>query len=343
MTRLLALLSGDVPGLAMSELKSILYVLTGVEEVEPLGQRLVKLDVDRDLAWSIVWRSAYVKEVVDLAIWGWGPGGLSGLVMDESPILSAAHSFAVRVAKIGGARYDKMGLERVLGGVIKSRYPRLKVSLESPSLVVRAYATGEGVYAGPLLAKQDYKTLNARRPKNRPFKHPSALVPRLARCMVNLARVRPGGRIIDPFAGTGSIPMEAADLGYRVVAIELNRRIASGCLSNLKWSRHSDRVDVVCGDAASPPLRGVFQGVVTDPPYGRSTKLSERDLKKLYLKAFSEAASLLGKGCRVVTAVPEQRLNPEVLEEVGLRLLERHPLRIHSSLTRVVCVYGVKA
>lgn len=339
MKRLLALLSGEAPGLALSELKSILHTIRGYGEVEMISERLALINSELRDAEVIAGRAAYVKELVEPIIYSPSFEEREGLITLESDVLNSASSFAVRALRLGEIDCNRAEVERRLGGVVLSLYPHLRVDLTSPEVVIQAYVTAGGIYAGPLLSRQDYGRLEARRPKNRPFRHPSALMPRLARCMVNLTRARPGGWIIDPFAGTGSIPMEAADMGYRVVAVEVKRWIAKGCLLNLKWSGQIGRVELICGDAASLPLRGVFQGVATDPPYGRSTQLSDRNIRRLYLNAFTTVSSLLKRGSRVVTAVPQQRVEPQLLEEAGLKLLEQHPIRIHSSLTRVVCIY----
>ncbi len=341
MKRILALLSGDAPKLALSELRSILYILSGSDYVERLTDRLVQLDSSIGDARIITCRSAYVKELIEPILYHSELYVGCEVDVGESETLKTARSFAVRAVRLGGVKFDSVAVERWIGGLVKSSYPHLRVDLSKPDVLVHAFITEKGLYAGPLLARLNYRVLESRRPKMRPFRHPSALMPRLARCMVNLTRARPGGWIIDPFAGTGSIPIEAADMGYKVLAIELKGWIARGCLLNLKWSGHADKVGLVCGDAVKPPLRGVFHGVATDPPYGRSTQLGGRDIQQLYLDAFSSTANLLEAGSRIVAAIPQQRIDPTLLEEIGLRLLEQYPIRIHSGLTRVVCIYSV--
>lgn len=341
MRRLLALLSGETTGLALSELKSILHIIRGEEKVENFTDRLVYIEAGLEDAAKITLRSAYVKSIIVPIIYAPQADLFSDVYVDESDILLGAKSFAVRALRLGGVKCDSAEVERWLGEILIDRYPNLRVNLSAPEVMIHAYMSGRGVVGGPLVSQSSYKELEARRPGKRVFRHPSALMPRLARCMVNLTRVRPPGWLIDPFGGTGSIPIEAALLGYRVIPIELKRWIARGALQNLKWIQCNDKVDVICGDATHPPLRGPFHGVATDPPYGRSTKLSDRNLRRLYLKAFSAIVEILERGSRIVAALPQQQVESSLLEEVGLRLLEQHPIRIHSSLTRVVCVYSL--
>ena len=338
MTTLIAQLSGEHPALAYSELQSILHILGVTSTIERPHSRLALFNANMDAGAQLVSRAAYVKMVAECVL----SASLSDVGARGDPrwseLLARAESFAVRAVRMGDAPISSMMAEKLVGALIKRAYPHLRVNLSSPSLWVVAFITRDQLYAGPIVSRIDSKGFEERRPGRRPFRHPSAMMPRLARCMVNLARVRPGGWIIDPFAGTGSIPIEAALLGYNLVAIELKSWIARGCLRNLKHFGLENSTQVICGDATRPPLRGRVDAAVTDPPYGRSTQLGGRELHDLYLEAFEALVNLLPKGGRVVTALPKERFAPEILSYVGLRIIETHPIRVHSGLTRIVCV-----
>ncbi|HXQ48273.1 MAG TPA: hypothetical protein VN842_00630, partial [Thermoplasmata archaeon] len=70
------------------------------------------------------------------------------------------------------------------------------------------------------VAAVDRRAVSARRLSALPFRRPVGLDPRLARAAANLARVRPGDRVVDPFVGTGALLAEAALLGARIVGID---------------------------------------------------------------------------------------------------------------------------
>ncbi|NIP34812.1 MAG: methyltransferase domain-containing protein, partial [Thermoplasmata archaeon] len=69
---------------------------------------------------------------------------------------------------------------------------------------------------------------------HRPFSHPISLHPKYARAMVNLAKVPLGGRILDPFCGTGGVLIEAALLGYEPLGSDIDPRMVEGSRRNLE-------------------------------------------------------------------------------------------------------------
>ena len=72
----------------------------------------------------------------------------------------------------------------------------------------------------------------AREPRRRPFRRSVALAPRKARCLVNLSGVQAGQTLLDPFCGTGSIPIEAALMGVRTVAADVDPVVVAGAARN---------------------------------------------------------------------------------------------------------------
>jgi 16S rRNA (guanine(966)-N(2))-methyltransferase RsmD len=90
----------------------------------------------------------------------------------------------------------------------------------------------------------------------------------------SLAPELPGSSVMDLFAGTGSLGIEALSRGAdRTVFVERNRGALDVLRDNLVRARLSDRAEVVASDAASflsnPPSRvaGPFDLVLADPPY----------------------------------------------------------------------------
>ncbi|MEM9374160.1 MAG: RsmD family RNA methyltransferase, partial [Planctomycetota bacterium] len=89
----------------------------------------------------------------------------------------------------------------------------------------------------------------------------------------NLLRGHPeDGAVIDLFAGTGAMGLEAASLGApRVVLVEKDRRVASVIEKNIASVGAEDICEVITGDALGPaaltrcprPVHLVFM----DPPY----------------------------------------------------------------------------
>ncbi|MEM1598077.1 MAG: methyltransferase [Pyrobaculum sp.] len=145
-----------------------------------------------------------------------------------------------------------------------------------------------------------------------------------ARLMANLARVKPGQVVWEPFVGTGAIAYEVEKLGGRVVGGDLD-------VEALRLAIKNTGGDVVQADATAPPLRIKFDAVVTDPPYGRLTK-STTELRAL-LNRFVEAATQhVKRGGYLVFASPIY---------VDLPYLKSCAMYLHGGLYRVVYILRV--
>ncbi|MDE1819576.1 MAG: methyltransferase domain-containing protein [Euryarchaeota archaeon] len=179
----------------------------------------------------------------------------------------------------------------------------------------------------------------ARRAKNRPFRKPVTLPPRLARALVNLARVPLGGTVLDPFCGTGAILAEAADLGYDVSGADRDAEMVRGSLRNLS-AQGIAPARMVQSDIGRLPsaLEGQkFDGVVFDPPYGRASGTGGEGSEKVLSDTLARLPELLSPGGRAAFLVH----GPELLPELPSTLRREELLvgeRVHRSLTRWVVV-----
>ena len=91
-----------------------------------------------------------------------------------------------------------------------------------------------------------------------------------------------GRRVLDLFAGTGQLGIEALSRGARsAVFVDARRDAAATVKENLKITGLSDRARVVQGDAMSflASCREKFDHIFLDPPYG--AKLWENSLDSI--------------------------------------------------------------
>jgi putative methyltransferase (TIGR01177 family) len=216
------------------------------------------------------------------------------------------------------------------GGSIDLDDPRRRFwTISGPGGAERA-----AVEVGPV----DRPRMEERRMPKLPYRRPVSLPPRLARVAVNLARVRPGDRVVDPFVGTGALLLEAAVLGARVSGGDLDPEMVRGTLRNLAaFGYEPERLAVV--DAASPfrpPGEGRWDAIVTDPPYGRASGTRGEDPVELLARALPGWAERLRPGGRVSVVVAG---GPDPLREPWVRL-HSIPDRVHRSLTREFRVYA---
>lgn len=172
-----------------------------------------------------------------------------------------------------------------------------------------------------------------RRPRRRPFFHPAAIFPKLSRALVNMSGCREGETFLDPFAGTGSLPLEASLVGAKVVAMDQAEKMARGGASNM---RHfgQEWLGYVRADFRAMPFTEV-DAVATDVPYGRASSTrgtSPAEIVELFLSA---AAVILKPGRRLVLMHQKEVLVPEA---PAFALLEEHDLHIHKLLTRTISI-----
>src|SRR3546814_512648 len=81
----------------------------------------------------------------------------------------------------------------------------------------------------------------------------------------------PGARVLDLFAGTGALGLEAVSRGAReALLVERDPRLAGSLRDTIARLKGEDRVEVACADALawlrSPPARQ-FDLVFVDPPF----------------------------------------------------------------------------
>jgi len=231
---------------------------------------------------------------------------------------------------------DSMTFERKLCKMIQNQ-TKAKVNLKAPDKTFLGVLANEKFIFGLKLVEILPKPFIERRPKKKPFFHPSAMQAKLARCMVNLARPKTGEVVFDPFCGTGSMLIEAALIGCKVLGLDVQRRMVRGALRNLKYFRVNPE-GVIVADSRNPPIATV-DCVVTDPPYGRSATTIKRTTKQLVEDLLLAVHSILSKRGKVCIATPKT-LNVKALgEALNYKHLESHFVYIHRSLTREIAVF----
>lgn len=160
----------------------------------------------------------------------------------------------------------------------------------------------------------------------RAFLGPTTMDNELAVIMCNIAQVRPGDFVYDPFCGTCSILITATAMGCYCLGADLDLKILRG--KKMKSYVDSYRqyglqyCDLVWQDINAPALGspGAIDHIITDPPYqirasGRTgddgaknndfgANCERCSAAKLYLRLVQTAAKLLRKGGRLVFWLP---------------------------------------
>jgi len=341
--KLFFLLSGENPSLPASEVKAILESEGySYSQVQVLDQTL-RLEAELDSVKSVQVRSAYTRVCAqELFV---ADANLTDIAKvasetDFKSVLKPGESFLVRINRIknyADEALNTMTLEIKLGRQILNLTEETKVNLKNPDKTFIGIITDEKLVFGLKLTEITTKTFSERRPRKKPFFHPSAMPSKMARCMVNLAHGKAEALVLDPFCGTGSSLIEATYIGCRAVGIDAQRRMVFGCRRNLRFFNISPE-GLMLADARQLPLFRV-DCVVTDPPYGRSASTLKSTTKQLVQEVLAASYALLGVGQRICIASPKT-LNIRTLGiELGYRHVESHFAYIHRSLTREICVF----
>ncbi|THU81691.1 hypothetical protein K435DRAFT_873053 [Dendrothele bispora CBS 962.96] len=88
--------------------------------------------------------------------------------------------------------------------------------------------------------------------------------------MANQTLASPGKLIYDPFLGTGSMAYPVAYFGAQVFGSDIDGRQMRGKVHRAYFEQQPSTVDLLTFDIIHNPWRcgGLFDAIVTDPPYG---------------------------------------------------------------------------
>lgn len=342
MANLFFLLSGEHEDLPVSELKAILETEGYAYRVREKLDQVLRLEADPSCI-EVLKRRAALTRLCAMELFTCEAEtssiikALSSAGLDKA--LRENESFAVRVkhVKTHASEIDGMMLEKKLGELILRNMPRVRVKLKHPDKTLVGILTSEKFVFGLKLAEIPAAPFVQRRPRKRPFFHPSAMQAKLARCMVNLAQPKTGDLVLDPFCGTGTTLIEAELIGCRALGVDVQRRMARGTLRNV--AHFSIKPEgMVVADARSLPLKEV-DCVVTDPPYGTSSTTLKRTTTQVIEEVLTAVYGLLKNGRRVCMAAPRKLNIVQVGTGLGYKHIESHFVYVHRSLTREVIVF----
>jgi tRNA (guanine10-N2)-dimethyltransferase len=337
------LLSGENPSLPAAEVKAILEAEGYPYSDASCLDQILRLTAALDSVKVVQIRSAYTRVCAqELLITNATYSDIAKATakINFTQIIAPGESFVVRINRIknyADNEINTMTLEIKLGGQILRQTPNVKVNLKNPDKTLIGIITDNKLILGLKLTDITSKTFSERRPRKKPFFHPSAMPSKMARCMVNLSHAKAECVLLDPFCGTGTSLIEATFIGCRAIGIDAQRRMAVGTKKNLAYFNIAAE-GVLLADSRKIPLTKV-DAIITDPPYGRSSSTLKSTTKQLVTDVLRASYELLGVGQRICIASPKT-LNITLLgEELGFRHVESHFAYVHATLTREIAVF----
>lgn len=307
------LLSGEATSIPEAEAKALFLAYDPGSRFESPEKRVILVESEAD-PYRVSSRVAFSRRV----------GLLLGDPLDATDIVSGKRVRFRNFDLNPGLRPPDP--ESSMGGL------EVKVDLKNPDYEI-TLVRGTKNYLALTTPGSMRQTWSKRRPRRRAFFHPSAIFPKLSRALVNLSRCKEGQVFLDPFSGTGSLPIEAAEIGARVVASDQVARMVRGSLANMnhfgqRW------MGVLRADAYIHPLRRA-DAVATDVPYGRASSTRGSDQRDLIDGALASIAPMLEEGSRMVLMHSSQvavRSTHEMVVEEELQLY------VHRLLTRTITI-----
>ncbi|MBS7633424.1 methyltransferase domain-containing protein [Candidatus Bathyarchaeota archaeon] len=342
MTRLFLTLSGEHEALPFAEVKAILEAENHAYKIVEVLDQLVRLDAEIDSLRIIANRAAYTRIcglellccTADLNVIL-----KSFASADFSRFLRNGETFAVRVKHVKrySPQIDGMLLEKKLGTIILKCAEGARVNLKKPDKTFVGVLTSKKFVFGLKFCEVLPKSFVERRPRRKPFFHPSAMQAKLARCMVNLSRPKRLDVVLDPFCGTGTMLIEAALLGCQAIGLDVQRRMVRGSRRNLEHFGITS-AEVVLADMRKMPITKV-DCVVTDPPYGVSSSTLKQSPTQLVKCFFQNISHILDQGKYICIAAPTKMKITQIAANLDYKHLESYKVYVHRSLTREVAVF----
>lgn len=152
--------------------------------------------------------------------------------------------------------------------------------------------------------------------------------PKLAQIMINLAGLKEGSVIYDPFCGVGTIMQEALLNDYKAVGSDANSAQIDNCKNNLDWiskkyiltypdfkifqsdSAHaykkisSNSIDAIITETTLGPI-------YNKAPNGQQMRQNFKEIEKLYLRFFQNSKIILRNKAKIVFTVPAYQIKPD--------------------------------
>ena len=249
-------------------------------------------------------------------------------------------TFAVRVKRFK-SEIDTVAMEREIGALILQNCDNIKVNLTKPNSLIRVVSFQDDLYVAIEKIKLNKKHFEESKPHKRPFFYPGSMNPKLARCMVNLSRIKSGELLLDPFCGTGGILIEAGLIGCKLVGSDVYWKMQNGTAINLDYYGIKDYRTFHL-DVRELKMYEKVSAVVTDPPYGISTSTGDVDGNEIFIEFLKVIYDNMKDTAYLCMASPHYIDLKPMVDECGFEIEEQYEIKMHKSLTRIISVIKKK-
>ena len=203
-----------------------------------------------------------------------------------------------------------------------------KVNLENAETFIEIILLGKKAYVCKLIW-QNKEDFESRKAHLKPVLIPTAMMPKMARALVNIVRA---DNIIDPFCGAGGILVEAGLIGVKSKGYDIDKKVLAMARESLNNEKINKKMYMLKIQDATK-LKNL-KNIVTDLPYGKSSKMSDQmdGLYSKFIKNISGRSVIVFPDWIDFRKILKNNLNKKLKVE---KIIDCY---VHKSLTRKIVV-----
>src|SRR3990167_6856788 len=189
------------------------------------------------------------------------------------------------------------------------------VNLDKPKTTIH-FIIGKKIFLTKKLWGDESGKYKKREPNKRPAFHPATLKPKMARLQIDI----------------------------QTIASDFDPKSLSGAKANVKFYKKFGNVNFLKSDVKDldKHLKQV-DAIVTDPPYGRSSRVGAKSVLKLYQIFLNSSAKVLKKNGHVSFLYPHYIKVNKLINKKKWKTIAKSEIYAHGGLTRKILVLKLKS
>lgn len=212
------------------------------------------------------------------------------------PEMQDAASFRISSHRHGNHTFSSQQVMAAAGAAINAHWGT-PVNLKNFAVELRVDVVDDLCTVNLARTQQSLSNRHARTQS-----HPAALRANIAYAALRLAQLDGAERLLDPFCGSGTILLEAAEVWpqLELVGCDSHEQAATGAQTNLAAAGWAGRAQVLNRNSLDGlEDLGTFDAVVANPPFGRRLNRA-MDFPSFYRRLFEAMKPLLRPGARLI-------------------------------------------
>ncbi|MDR0900756.1 MAG: Eco57I restriction-modification methylase domain-containing protein, partial [Methanobrevibacter sp.] len=126
-------------------------------------------------------------------------------------------------------------------------------------------------------------------------------------------------------------------IGAKLIGSDIHWKMKNGTSINLDYCNITD-YEVHHLDVRELNLYEKVDAVVTDPPYGISTSTGGEKSESIFHQFLESISKNMKENAYLCIASPHYLDLDSILRDLDFELIERHEIKMHRSLTRIISV-----